>query len=309
MRLFGFGTPEPKELSEKKKAHWDAWSARIKLWMFVLAFVVEIALLVFVAQQYGVFGSPIPRGDKIAVVDFNQPVTQKYVNTVIQQMDRIKEDPDYRSVLFIMNSPGGSPTAAEELSGYLRAYSSEKNVTMYVQSIAASGGYYIASAIRPIIANQNAIVGSIGVIMPHYSIGELAKKVGIEEDDLSAGKYKKPLSLFRKLSDQERAYLQAQLLTPTYQNFIRAVATNRGLTQEKLQPYTEGKIFVANDPAIQGILVDEISILHTVKSRLKRTAPHPIHFVNILPEEKLGFLKDKIELKLSLDSKYDEGLR
>jgi len=179
---------------------------------------------------------------------------------------------------------------------------------MYVQSIAASGGYYIASAIRPIIANQNAIVGSIGVILPHYSIGELAKKIGIEEDDLSSDKYKKPISLFRKVNDEERDYIQKQLLDPTYQNFINAVAANRSLSREKLEPYTEGKIFVANDPSIQGILVDEISILHTLKSRMKKAYDHPVHFVNIIPEEKLGFLKDKIEFKFSLDTKYDEGL-
>lgn len=300
---------KPKEISEQKKAHWDAWSARIRLWMFVLAFLAEAGVLLFAAAEYGLPGERIPGGTKIAVIDFNQPVTQKYVNKIIKHMDRIKEDPDYRAVLFVMNSPGGSPTAAEELSGYLKAYTAEKNVTMYIQSIAASGGYYIASAIRPVIANQNAVVGSIGVILPHYSLGELAKKVGIEEDDLSAGKYKKPISLFRKLSEEEKAYLQEQLLTPTYQNFIRAVAVNRSLTPEKLKPYTEGKIFIANDPEIRGILVDEISLLHAVKSRMQKAFGHKVRFVSIIPEDKFSFLKDKIELKLSLDSKYDEGLR
>lgn len=309
MVFLGFGSKEDKEVLEKKKASWDLASSKIKTWMFVLAIVAEVALLIWVAKSYGVFGKVVPLGDKVAVIDFKEPVTQKYVNDVIEKMDEVKENKDYSEVLFIMNSPGGSPTASEELSEYLKDYNKKKPVTMYVQSVAASGGYYIASAIKPLIANKNAMVGSIGVILPHYSIGKLAEKVGIEEDDLSSGEYKKPISLFKKVGDKERAYLKKQLLTPTYNNFIDSVAVNRGIDREKLLPYTEGKIFVANNPEIKDILVDEVLVLHRLKARIKKRLDKKISFVDIMPSEKLGFLKDKIEFKLSLDSKFDEGLR
>lgn len=309
MVFLGFGSKEDKEVLEKKKASWDLASSKIKTWMFVLAIVAEVALLIWVAKSYGVFGKVVPLGDKVAVIDFKEPVTQKYVNDVIEKMDEVKENKDYSEVLFIMNSPGGSPTASEELSEYLKDYNKKKPVTMYVQSVAASGGYYIASAIKPLIANKNAMVGSIGVILPHYSIGKLAEKVGIEEDDLSSGEYKKPISLFKKVGDKERAYLKKQLLTPTYNNFIDSVAVNRGIDREKLLPYTEGKIFVANNPEIKDILVDEVLVLHRLKARIKKRLDKKISFVDIMPSEKLGFLKDKIEFKFSLDSKFDEGLR
>ncbi len=310
MSFFGlFGKKEPTEVLEQKKAAWDARSSKIKTWMFVIAIVFEIALLAFIAKQYGLIGEPVPLGQKVAVVDFNQPVTQKFVNDVMESMDKVKEDKDYNEVLFIMNSPGGSPTASEELSEYLKDYSKEKNVTMYIQSIAASGGYYIASAIKPLIVNKNAMVGSIGVILPHYSIGKLAEKIGVEEDDLSSGEYKKPISLFKKVGEKERAYLKKQLLTPTYNNFIDAVAVNRGLSRDKLLPYTEGKIFVGNDKSIKNILVDEVLVIHKLKERMKKKLGKKIAFVDIMPKEELGFLKDKIEFKFSLDSKFDEGLR
>ena len=309
MAFLGFGSKEDKEVLEKKKASWDLASSKIKTWMFVLAILAEIALLIWIAKSYGVFGRVVPLGEKVAVIDFKEPVTQKYVNDVIEKMDEVKENEDYSEVLFIMNSPGGSPTASEELSEYLKDYNKKKPVTMYVQSIAASGGYYIASAIKPLIANKNAMVGSIGVILPHYSIGKLAEKVGIEEDDLSSGEYKKPISLFKKVGDKERAYLKKQLLTPTYNNFIDSVAVNRGIDREKLLPYTEGKIFVANNPEIKDILVDEVLVLHRLKARIKKRLDQKISYVDIMPSEKLGFLKDKIEFKFSLDSKFDEGLR
>ena len=304
-----FGFKENKEISEKKKAGWDLISSKIKAWMFILAIIAEIAILVAVAKSYGLLEEGEPLGEKVAMVDFNQPVTQEFVNKVIKNMDRVKENKEYREILFIMNSPGGSPTASEELSEYLKDYNKEKNVTMFIQGIAASGGYYIASAIKPLIANKNAIVGSIGVIMPHYNIGKLAEKVGIEEDDLSSGEYKKPVSLFKKVGEKERAYLQDQLLTPTYNNFINAVATNRGIKREMLLPFTEGKIYVANSPQIKGILVDEILVLPRVKKRIKERIGKKLSFVNIIPKEELGFLKDKIEFKFSLDTKFDEGLR
>ena len=309
MAFLGFGKKEDKEVLEQKKAVWDLASSKIKTWMFILAIIAEIALLVWIAKSYGILGKAIPLGDKVAVVDFNKPVTQAFVNEVMESMDEVKENKDYTEVLFIMNSPGGSPTASEELSEYLKDYNAKKPVSMYVQSVAASGGYYIASAIKPLIANKNAMVGSIGVILPHYSIGKLAEKVGIEEDDLSSGEYKKPISFFKKVGDKERTYLKEQLLTPTYNNFIDSVAANRGLDREKLLPYTEGKIYVANSPEIKDILVDEVLVLHRLKARIKKRLDKKISFVNIMPEEPMGFLKDKIEFKFSLDSGFDEGLR
>ena len=307
--FLGFGNDEDKEVLEKRKVKWDLASSKIKTWMFIVAIVAEIAIMVALAKSYGLLSGGIPLGDKVAVVDFKQPVTQEYVNKVVKSMNKVKKDKDYGEVLFIMNSPGGSPTASEELSEYLKDYTKEKNVTMYIQSIAASGGYYIASAIKPLIANKNAMVGSIGVILPHYSIGKLAEKVGIEEDDLSSGEYKKPISFFKKVGEKDKAYLKEQLLTPTYNNFIDSVALNRGIDRTKLLPYTEGKIYVANSPEIKDILIDEVLVLHRLKARMKKRLDKKVSFVDIMPSEEMGFLKDKIEFKFSLDSGFDEGLR
>jgi len=310
MAFFGlFRNNEDKDTLEQKKALWESRSAKIKTWMFVLAIIFEVGLLLFFAKQYGLLGEGVPPGQKVAVVDFNQPVTQAYVNKIMKHMEKAKENKDYKEILFIMNSPGGSPTASEELSEYLKSYAKDKNITMYIQGIAASGGYYIASAVKPLYVNKNAIVGSIGVILPHYSIEKLAKRIGVEEDELSAGKYKKPISFFKKIAQEDKEYLQKQLLKPTYENFITAVAENRGIERQKLLPYTEGKIFVGNDASIKGVLVDEVSVLSRVKENLKNRLGKKIKFVNILPKEKFGFLKDKVEFKFSLDTGFDEGMR
>jgi len=296
-----FNTEEDKELLEKKKLRWEIKSSKIKTTMFLLALFAEIVILYFVAKSYGLIEDSVVLGKKIAVIDFNKEVTQTYVNTIIKSLEKAKKDKDYKEVLFIMNSPGGSPTASDELSEYLKDYQTHKPLTMYIQGIAASGGYYIASAIKPLYSNKNAIVGSIGVIMPHYNFGELAQKIGIEEDDLSAGEFKKPISFFKKLQPKEKAYLKKQILTPMYNNFIAAVALNRELNITEVEKYAEGKVYMANNPDIQNILIDKIISLITLKNRIKKRYNNSISFVNILPKDPIGLLGSKIEFNLNLD--------
>ena len=274
--------------------------SNLKAWIIGIILVAEILFIGIYFGNMGLFDDVSTAKTKVAVIRYNKPVTEKFTITVMEKMDKIRKNDVYKSVLFIMGSPGGSPTASEELSEYLKDYQKDLNITMYVDSIAASGGYYIASAIKPLIANKNAIVGSIGVIMPHYNLGELAKKVGVEEDYMAAGKFKKPISLLAKIDDENREYMTKNLLKPTYNNFINDVAINRGLKVKQLKPFTEGKIFIANMPEIQGILVDKISSLYKVKNMIKKSLnSKDVDFVTIELEEKPSFLPQvKVDLGL-----------
>jgi len=274
--------------------------SNLKAWIIGVILIAEILFIGMYFSKMGLFEEVSTSGNKVAVIRYNKEVTEAFTTTVMEKLDKIKEEKSYKSVLFIMGSPGGSPTASEELSEYLKAYQKDMNVTMYVDSIAASGGYYIASAIRPLYANKNAIVGSIGVIMPHYNLGELAKKVGVEEDYLAAGKFKKPISMLAKIDEENKAYMVKNLLKPTYNNFINAVAANRGLKRKELLPFTEGKIFIANIPKIQGILVDKVSSLYQVKKMIRdHIGKDDVDFVNINLEEEPSFLPQvKVDLGL-----------
>jgi protease-4 len=273
----------------------------LKAWIIGIVLIAELLFFAMYFSKSGMFGEPVIGEHKVAVINFDELITEKYTTRVMERMDKIRKDESYKEVLFVMGSPGGSPTASEELSEYLKAYSKDKNITMYIGSIAASGGYYIASAIKPLYANKNAIVGSIGVIMPHYNLGELAQKVGIEEDNLAAGKYKQPISLFKKVEGEEKEYIEKHLLLPTYQNFINAVVVNRGISKEKLLPFTEGKIYIANEPEIKGVLVDEITSLYQVKQAIR----------NRIDKEKTKFVTIELQDKPSLfpQVKVDLGIK
>ena len=274
--------------------------SNLKILIVGVILVAEIVVILSYFAKNGLFDEVKHSKNRVAVINYNREVTEDYTSRVMEKMDKIRDDKSYKSVLFIMNSPGGSPTASEELSEYLKDFQKDKNITMYVQSIAASGGYYIASAIKPLYANKNAIVGSIGVIMPHYNLKELAKKVGVEEDYLMAGKFKKPISLLEKIDRENREYIKKHLLEPTYRNFIESVAKNRGISVERLKPFTEGKIYVANMEEIQGILIDKIISLYRVKALIRESLKgRDIEFVNIDLEKKRSFLP-KIEVDLGL---------
>lgn len=275
--------------------------SNLKAWIIGIILIAEILFFGMYFSKSGLFGKPVIGDTKVAVIHFDEIITEKYTGRVMEKMDEVRKDQNFREVLFVMGSPGGSPTASEELSEYLKAFHKEKRITMYIGSIATSGGYYIASAVRPIYANKNAIVGSIGVIMPHYNLGELADKIGIEEDNLAAGKYKQPISFFKKIEGEDKEYLENHLLVPTYENFINAVVVNRGMTREKLLPFTEGKIYIANVPEIQGILVDKITSLYLIKKEIRqRLGEKKTKFETIDLEDKPSFFPE-VQVDMGLE--------
>lgn len=272
----------------------------LKAWIVGIILVAEIIVIFAYLSSLDLYEDVSISENKVAVIRYNKEVTEEFTTKVMEEMDKIRDDDTYKSVLFIMGSPGGSPTASEELSEYLKDYQKDKNITMYIDSMAASGGYYIASAIKPLYANKNAIVGSIGVIMPHYNFGELAKKVGVEEDYMAAGKFKKPISMLAKIDKDTKEYITKNLLKPTYDNFLDSVAKNRGIKVEELEPFAQGKIFVANMPEIKGVLVDKISSLYKIKKMIReKIGAKDIDFVNInLEKEEVLFPKVKVDLDL-----------
>ncbi len=281
---------------------------KIKKYMFIVLFVAEIVFLSLIALRYSGIKLDLfhPVSKKVAVVKIDEVITDELAENVCSAIDDIKKDKNFKALVVKMNSPGGSPSASAEIAEYLKDINKTLPVTMYVDEIAASGGYYIASAIKPIIANKNAIIGSIGVIMPQYDASELAKKLGIKENSLTAGKYKQPFSLLKAMTKENKEYIEKNLLKPAYENFLGDVAINRGIDKDKLKEYAEGKIFVASSREIRGVLVDQISNYFKVKSDLKERFGNNLSFITIYQKDRLPpFLKsfadyiiEKIEFKL-----------
>ncbi len=278
--------------SELKVFKLKALKEKIILFGVTILIIAELIIIFSFLKKY-ITPNPVITKPYIAVINIDKTITVPYINKLMSKMNALAKNKKCKEFLLIFNTPGGSPSASDEFNAYLKYLNKKKKVNVYVESMAASGGYYIISAIKPIIANKNAVVGSIGVIMPHFVIKKLADKIGIEEDTLTVGKYKEPVSLFKKFSKKDKQYLLSHLLLPTYNNFLKTVAQDRGIPLKKLKKYADGKIYIAT--LVKGILVDKISDLVNVKENLKKKYNGNIRFVNISLEKKpLPFFNIKL---------------
>jgi len=125
--------------------------------------------------------------------------------------------------------------------------------------VAASGGYYVAAAAQKIYANPGTITGSIGVILQFTNLEELFKKIGFRMETVKSGTYKDVGNPSRKMTPEERAYLQ-EMIGNVHQQFVRDVAQGRHMQVEQVQGVADGRIFTGEQAKELG-LVDELGNL------------------------------------------------
>lgn len=259
--------------------------------MIIIIIVLQIVGAWLFMREMGWVGSGTPaKYDRnVAVLELNEEITDTYVNKIIGNLEKIKEEKEKFPHLFIIvSSPGGSPQGSSELYHYLQDFQKEIPVTMYIQNMAMSGAFYIACAskydpknpLSGIIAQENSLVGSIGVILPHM-VYEVANNY-VKEDDLLVGKFKKPISNFRAMTDEDKKYLHDNMLYPVYQHFLQAVANGRQMKIDEVEKYAEGQVFVSTE--VVGKLVDRISYVTKIKEEIKENVEKRF------PDEEVGFV-------------------
>lgn len=276
---------------------------KIVISMFIVALVFEIIFIGFILNKQGLLNLNKEQSQSIGIIKIEGTITSETADLFSNLMEKAKDD-QYKELIIVVNSGGGSPSASEEISSIIKNFN--KPITMYVDSIAASGGYYIASAKGPINSNKNAIVGSIGVILTHFNLGSLADKIGVEEDNLAYGEFKQPISLFKKIDEKSSEYLTSNLLEPMYKNFLNTIAEHRKLPLEEVEKYAQGQIFIASDEKIKNILIDRITTLDELKKELK-SKNGEIEF-EVISEDKKTF-KDFFKVKLDLNESLNISLK
>ena len=138
-------------------------------------------------------------------------------------------------------------------------------------AVAASGGYYVATAADRIYANPGTLTGSIGVVMQMANIEGLLKKVGVDYVVVKAGSYKDIGNFARTMTPEERKILQA-LLDDVYSQFVDAVAEGRGLDRKQVLAFADGRIYSGQ----QAQALKMVDDLGASKTRWKRRASSPI---------------------------------
>jgi len=175
---------------------------------------------------------------------------------VVKLLRKYERDDDVKAVVVRVESPGGAVAPSQEIYSALRNLRNKKKVVVSMGNLAASGGYYIASAADQIYASPGTLTGSIGVIFLHFNVRGLLEAVKVEETTLKSGKYKDTLSPFRPLSELDREEVQS-ISEDVYTQFIRDVADARGLKEEEVRKLAEGRIYTGRR-AKELRLVDEL---------------------------------------------------
>lgn len=176
---------------------------------------------------------------------------------IVEQLDRVREDPNARALLLRVDSPGGGINAAREIwAAVRRVQESGKPVVAFFEDTAASGGYYISAPADRIVAMPDTITGSIGVIAIIPDLSALYEKLGVRMQVVKSGEFKDMLSSDRPMTPEERALLE-QLIAEAYADFVQVVAEGRRLPPEHVRELADGRIYTGRQAQQLG-LVDEL---------------------------------------------------
>ncbi len=173
--------------------------------------------------------------DLHGVIDFGSPASAELVSDSLREAFK---NSHAAGIILRINSPGGSPVQSGIVFDEIRRLKAEhkdKPVIAVVEDVAASGGYYIASAADFIYVNQASLVGSIGVRMDSFGFTEALKKLGVERRVLTAGENKAMLDPFLPMDPKQRAAVQS-MINDVHGQFIAAVKQGRG---DRLKPAPE----------------------------------------------------------------------
>ena len=167
-----------------------------------------------------------------------------------------RENKSVKTIVFRINSPGGSALASDEIWREVKLTNKTKKVIVSMGDVAASGGYYIAAPADRIFADANTITGSIGVfgIIP-YTGKMLENKLGITFDRASTNKHA-IMTTNRKLTEEEMLIIQKGV-DDIYEQFKQRVADGRGMTKEEVNVVGRGRVWTGRDALNVG-LVDEL---------------------------------------------------
>jgi protease-4 len=257
----------------------------------LVLFLGTVWLLMTILEEGG-----LPGGQKVAVVEVEGLIIAS--DELVRELTEHKDNPSVRAVVLRVNSPGGVVAPTQEIfSAVRRVRQAGKPVVASLGAVAASGGYYIATAADRIYANPGTLTGSIGVVMQMANVEGLLKKVGVEYVVVKAGQFKDVGNFSRPMSAEERRTLQA-LLDDVYGQFVSAVAEGRGLDTQTVMGFADGRIYSGRQA--QGLrMVDELGGLEEAIEGAGKLAGIPDRPKVIYPRRRFS-LRDLIQNRLGL---------
>jgi protease-4 len=242
--------------------------SRTLLWVLIgggafFLFVLAVFSLVYLTLHAGSSQSGFSGfGDRIGVVDLDGVILSP--QPVVEELKKFGDDSSVKAIILHVNSPGGGVAASEEIYREVKRLREEKKkrVVVSIETVGASGAYYIASASNKIYADNGSIVGSIGVIAEWVNYGDLLKWAKLKSVVLKTGEFKDTGNPARDLTPAEQAYMQS-LIDNMFGQFVQAVADGRGMKFDDVKSIANGKVWTGQE-ALSMKLIDNIGDFEAV---------------------------------------------
>jgi protease-4 len=255
-----------------------------------LILVALFFVAVMIAALHDGDGELSLSGDKIAVVPIEGEILDG--RETMDLLQKYADNESVKAIIIRINSPGGAIAPSQEIYSAIRRIRTDtgKPIVASLDSVAASGGFYIASACDRIVSNPGSITGSIGVIMQWFDMKDLIHWAKLNPQTITSGALKDAGSPYREMTPAERQYFQS-IVSQLHQQFVRDVAHGRSgkMSHEEVAAIADGRVFTGEE-ALKLKLVDELGSIDDAV----RTAAKLAHIsgtpVRIWPKHREGSL-------------------
>ena len=191
-------------------------------------------------------------------------------DTIAEAFKSVREDQSIDAVVFRINSPGGSDVASDVIRREANLTREKKPVIVSMANVAASGGYWIATASDAIVAEATTVTGSIGIFAGKFNLTGLYEKIGLDKEGVESVENASFFSDSRPFTEKERQRLRAIILSG-YQAFLERVSQARGKTTEEVDEIARGRVWSGQAAFALG-LVDELGGLDRALALAKARA-------------------------------------
>src|SRR5437588_3817898 len=220
--------------------------------------------------------------DRVALITLRGLISSSIPGTVSDSMvedmrlalQQAREDSHVKAIVLEIDSPGGEVTASDAIYSGVTKARARKPVVIYMDSLAASGGYYIACGGKFLMANETTITGSIGVIIQTLNYEQLFNKIGLASVVFKSGKFKDILNGARPMTPEEKELIQSFVMQ-TYDKFLGVVSKERSLNANMLRnTIADGRILSGKD-ALNNKLIDGLGQLEDAFAKAKQLGGAP----------------------------------
>jgi protease-4 len=231
-----------------------------------------------ITVERGRFGT----SDKIALITLRGLISSSVPGNVGDSMvddlraalRQARDDDRVKAIILEIDSPGGEVTASDQIYTAVVNARSRKPVVVYMDTLAASGGYYISCGGRYLMANDTTITGSIGVIIQTLNYEHLFDKIGLASVVFKSGKFKDILNGARPMTPEEQTLIQ-DFVMKTYDKFLGIVAKERNIPADNLRNgIADGRILSGRE-ALNNKLIDGLGQIEDAYNKARELGSAP----------------------------------